>query len=240
MCTEPTSRLEWTQLLQEYQPRIRHHVLRYSRLASFRMQVREELESAALLGFVDAVNRLDASRSDTMTAYLDHRIRGAIRDELRSIDPMSRSSRTFHKRLQAVRRVHYAKHGCEPTLQQLSETLGLSVDELQIGLRRLEEQPTKRIEEESFAETLFSTDESPEQSYERRELREQLQTALELLPERLQTIVSLYYLEDKTLLQIAQQLQVTESRVCQLLRDAHERLRQHLSSRERETAKRMC
>jgi RNA polymerase sigma factor for flagellar operon FliA len=181
------------------------------------------------LGLADALDRWDGSAPEQFDAYADFRIRGAMMDELRSQDPLSRDLRTLNKRLvDAVR--------------SLTHELGRPPDEIEIA-RRLE-LPLSKFREILVKLTtgfLVSLDaaggegtrslelESPGEPVDvqaiRSERRTKLAAHLATLPERLQQVLHLYYVRDCTLGEIGRALHVTESRVCQLHSEALLQLR---------------
>jgi RNA polymerase sigma factor for flagellar operon FliA len=86
----------------------------------------DDLISAGTIGLIQAVDRFDPSRNLKLKTLADHRIRGAMLDYLRQIDPLPRNARRFQKRRDAVM-AEFAKVGETPTYEQIAEALGVSM-----------------------------------------------------------------------------------------------------------------
>jgi RNA polymerase sigma factor for flagellar operon FliA len=187
----------------------------------------DDLVGAGMLGLVDAVGKFDASKRVKPESYARHRIRGAILDGLRSLDPASRDMRRKNKKVERVYRELEAKLGRPVSDEEMSEALGLSLDRWYRALQELQglridwwrplgsvgwSRPTP-----VDAETLVAS--SPLDPFAmcyRREQRDLLNRALACLPEREQLILSLYYQQELSMKQIAARLGVHESRISQL------------------------
>jgi RNA polymerase sigma factor for flagellar operon FliA len=187
-----------------------------------------DLISYGLVGLISAIERFDLSREIKFETYAITRIRGAIIDELRALDWIPRSLRQKAREIEqaSVRLEH--RLGRTPTERQIADEMGISLAELHHIFSRLSLINVLALDEVltlstgdgdrlSLVETLedLSADD-PVEAYENRETRHLLARAVNTLPDREKTVVTLYYFEGMTLAEIGQVLGVTESRVCQI------------------------
>jgi RNA polymerase sigma factor for flagellar operon FliA len=188
----------------------------------------EELVGAGTLGLIGALSRYESARCDRFSAYAEFRIRGAILDQLREMDWMPRSLRTKRKRLDAANAQLAQALGRAPDAGELATALG-TTSELVERMRRDVEAADVVCTDAVNADVIVDDEgATPGSLLEDRELRARLARALDLLPERQQQVVRMYYVDQMRLREIGQLLCVTESRVCQILRDAVGRLRAEL------------
>ena len=187
---------------------------------------REDVVAAGMLGLTEAANRYDDSRKEPFLAFAEHRIRGAVLDELRRGDMLPRRVR------QAARKVQNAIREIENTGEQASDArvalkLGVSIDTYRSELSQLVRFEVESLDEKSPALGAATTT-APDEAAARREEIARVNAGLAKLEQRDVTILGLHYIEDLTYQEIAKTLGVTPSRVCQLLWRAIERLRAHL------------
>jgi RNA polymerase sigma factor for flagellar operon FliA len=183
----------------------------------------DDLWSAGALGLLDAVRRFDAARDVHFETFAEHRIRGAMLDELRRLDHLPRRLRARTDGLAKARRELANLHGREPTPDELAEKLQIDAGEL-AELEALAQPPLPLVPE--LAEP---SDESPaDEQLVSAELRQNLAAAIARLPDRLQLVMSLRYVEELSYKEIAKVLRVSEPRVCQLHGEAVGKLRELL------------
>ncbi len=185
-----------------------------------------DLTSYGMFGLIDAIEKFDLGRRVKFETYAIARIKGAIIDELRSIDWVPRSVRSKARTVEKALTKLELKLRRTPTEEELADELELSTDELrtmltQVSLTSLAALDGSFAGEDSERQTLIDTLQDPravdpQSSYEDTELRAQLSAAVNRMPEREKTVIVLYYFEGMTLAQIGEVLGVTESRVCQL------------------------
>ena len=191
---------------------------------------REDIIAAGMLGLTEAAARYDGSRKEPFLSFAEHRIRGAILDELRRGDLLPRRVR------QAARRISNAIRELENAGELASDArvamkLGVTLEHYRTDLAHLVHVDIEPLDEKS-PRYRTSADDAPDVTASHRQLLGQVNTALALLEPRDVTILGLHYIEDMTYQQIAKALSITPSRVCQLLWRAVERLRGHLGVTE--------
>lgn len=180
----------------------------------------DELWSVGALGLLEAARRFEPSRGVRFETFAEHRIRGAMLDELRKMDHLPRRLRADTERVEKGRAALARQLGREPTGEELAKHLGLAVDEL-AELEQLRQPLLPLVGALSVA----APDEGADMKVDRALVVQRLTRAIEQLNERLQTLLSLYYVEELTFKEIAGLLQVSEARVCQLHGEAVKRLR---------------
>ena len=189
-----------------------------------------DLVSYGLLGLIGAIERFDLEREIKFETYAVARIKGAIIDELRSLDWVPRSVRS---RARDVERAHAALEtqlGRSPTDEEMAEKLELTVDEFRDALLQIANSSVLALDDLwTFADpergssrmSVLDTIEdpsalNPESEAHIAELKDRLADAIHSLPERERLVIALYYYENLTLREIGEVLGVTESRVSQL------------------------
>lgn len=180
----------------------------------------DDLWSAGALGLLDAARRFDPARDVRFETFVEHRIRGAMLDELRRLDHLPRRLRAEVDRWRAARRDLSAALHREPGPDELAAALEVSLEEVD-ELAALAE-PLLPVEE---AEQQARGDEHPDEAIFRTQLAARLAAAIAALPERQQLVVSLRYVEGLSNKEIAGILGVSEPRICQIHGDAMKRLR---------------
>ena len=184
-----------------------------------------DLVSYGIFGLMDAIEKFDLDKGFKFETYAVTRIKGAIIDELRSIDWVPRSVRAKARQLEgAMQRLEHDLHRT-PTDEELADELGWTLEELQDTLARVSMTSVAALDETldvagdriSLVDTLQDlTVTLPEESFEDEETKQVLRETLTRLTEREQTVLGLYYFEGTTLSQIGDVLGVTESRICQI------------------------
>jgi len=190
----------------------------------------EDLISAGFLGLADALHRADGSDPDKFEAYATFRIRGAMVDELRTLDPLTRDLRSLKKEIVDAVSTLTIELGRPPEEIEIAQKLGLSLADFRDQLWRVSVGGIVSLEtggrdEIDGIELADDTCESAENCVVRSERREKLARVLEQLPVRLQELVKMYYEQDCTLRDIGKEFGVTESRACQLHAEAILRLK---------------
>ena len=180
----------------------------------------ENLESAGVLGLVEAASHFDPSRGVEFRSFAYHRIRGAILDELRRNCPLPQKTlQTWSSIRETVRRL-----GEAATIENIAAECGLTEDQISECLAAV-----RLTQPESWREELSSQCRRPEDEshsrFHQEDEQQLLAEAIEYLPDRLRLVLSLYYLEDLRLLEIGEVLGLSESRVSRLLAQAQFQLK---------------
>jgi RNA polymerase sigma factor for flagellar operon FliA len=199
-----------------------------------------DLISYGMFGLIEAMDRFDPDREIRFETFAMQRIRGAIIDELRSLDWVPRSVRARAREIEVANSRLEHELGRVPTDAELAERLGTSEEELQGSLLQIANSSILALEElwmvpDSSGDrvTLLDTIEDerspdPQAALDTSEIRDRLQEAIEDLPERETLVIALYYFQNLTLREIGEVIGVTESRVSQLHSKAVLRLRSRL------------
>ncbi len=193
---------------------------------------RDDLSSAGLAALVQAAHSYDPDRGVPFNRYASTRIRGAILDELRSIDWASRSVRRRARELDATRGQLASALGRPATPTEVAQAAGMSLTEVTANdddVARAQVLSLHASEDESLTEMLVSSGPTPETLVEHRERLTYLTEAIAELPERLRHVVEQYFLAERPMAEIAETLGVTESRVSQLRAEALVLLRDALN-----------
>jgi RNA polymerase sigma factor FliA len=206
-----------------------------------------DLVSYGIFGLIDAIEKFDPERGYKFETYAIARIKGAILDELRSIDWVPRSVRAKARSLERAYGKLEAELRRAPTDEEVAAELEMTVDQLQtllgqvsfVGIAALDEMLSggaERGEGMTLGDTIADGGEGPVGAFEVEEMRQILAEAINRLPEREKIVLTLYYYEGLTLSEIGMVLGVTESRVCQIHTKAVFQLRSKLAAAEREHA----
>lgn len=193
----------------------------------------EDLIQVGMIGLLDAAQHYDPSQGASFETYATIRIRGAMLDELRRNDWAPKSvHRKARELADAMHRVEMAT-GSEATDQAVADEMGLSLDEYH---QLLQDTCASRF---ISYEDLSRNDEGPQsgiadkgprphEALQDARFKARLAQAIDKLPEREKLVMALYYDKELNLREIGLVLKVTESRVSQLLSQAHGRLRSRL------------
>lgn len=200
-----------------------------------------DLVSYGIFGLIDAIEKYDLERAIKFETYAINRIRGAIIDELRSIDWIPRSVRSKAREVEKAYQALEGKLQRTPTEAEVADEMGVALDDLHtifsqvsfvnvIALDELLHAGGDKGDKVTLGETLEDTKaEDPVALFESEETKYLLSKAINTLPEREKIVVTLYYYEGLTLAEIGKVLGVTESRICQMHTKAVLQLRAKLS-----------
>jgi RNA polymerase sigma factor for flagellar operon FliA len=182
----------------------------------------EDMVSAGAVGLVRAARDFDPSHQAEFKTYAYIRIKGAILDELRGWSFMPENLRKRISMAHQLSQKISEQRGTAPTDTELAEKLGISLDELYETFENARAQHFISLdgfgEDEPVLSNLLTAKHptAPEEKIEREELIDKLAEAIEQLSEKQQQVVVLYYQHQLTMKQIADVLEITESRVSQL------------------------
>jgi RNA polymerase sigma factor for flagellar operon FliA len=198
----------------------------------------QDLYSVGLLGLINALRRFDPSHGITFASYATLRIRGAVLDELRRMDWMSRSLRFKAKKLTDVITSFEQKVGRPATESEIAEELGISTEEYSSLLDEI--RPISYVELDALTgddEDANLHDIIPDENQPnardlamKQELIGLVSERIEKLPEIQRKILAMYYHENLRLAEIAQVFGLTESRICQIHTQAVLSLKSYIRS----------
>lgn len=212
----------------------------------------ESLVHSGVVGLLEALDRFDPKRGVEFEVYARYRIQGEVMQCLRSLDWVSRSVRSWGRKMEAARAKLAGQFVREPTAEEMAKELEipletyfrfdqqvndatlLSLDDLAIASEAEWDGAHQKFSQTTFLDPLTFV--------ESKELIEKLALAVDDLPERERMVVTLYFHEELTLREIGEILNLSEGRICQIFAQAVGRLRGVLGvtvkRKERATAKR--
>ena len=217
----PTAQLR-EQIVVQYAPLVRYVIGRLALRIPNSID-REDLLGYGTIGLIEAVDRFDPSRGVRFETYAIQRIRGAIIDQLRRLDPVTRGVRQRAAQIERAMSELSMERGTMPDDGEVAERLGMSMDEYYRVLRESNiylvplEGGSRGDDAALLIETIVDeASPDPAELSMDQELIGLLTDAIETLAERDQLILKLYHYEELTLKEIGQVLDITESRVSQL------------------------
>jgi len=195
---------------------------------------RDDLVGAAMNGLIEAANRFDPGKEVLFKTFAEHRMRGAIFDEVRKMDWFSRSLREKQSQLTKVLSHLEKKLGRSPEEEEIAEAMNLSLNNYRrllsevghLGFVSLNETLSNSQEGQTFLDALEDTEAvNPQEYLEYEEMTQILASQLEKLSEKERLVVSLFYYEDITQKEIAEVMGLTEGRISQLHSQAIHKLK---------------
>ncbi|TSE20780.1 RNA polymerase sigma factor FliA [Tepidimonas alkaliphilus] len=233
----PKGTLDRDAQLRQYAPLV--HRIAHLMIARLPASVElDDLIQVGMIGLAEALARYEPSMGVQFETFASQRIRGAMLDELREADWLSRGSRKLQKDIEGA--IHRLEQRLQrpPRESEIAEELGMTLAQYHEALSRLrgtqlvylEDLGNKGEDEEGFLDRYLPEDRDadPERLLADQRMRAALVEAIAKLPEREQYVMSMYYEHDMNLKEIAAVLGVTESRVSQLHSQAVARLRAKL------------
>jgi RNA polymerase sigma factor for flagellar operon FliA len=203
----------------------------------------DDLTSYGIIGLIDAIERFEPDRNLRFETYAIPRIKGAIIDELRSIDWVPRSVRSKARAVeQAVTHLETTLRRT-PTEAEVADELQMSSADFHTALRKISSSGVMALDEmlrggsgdradrSTLGESLPDRASGPVDTFEAKESKQALLDAVEAMPERERSVLTMYYYDGMTLTEIGSVLGVTESRVCQIHTKALRQLRSRLAER---------
>jgi RNA polymerase sigma factor for flagellar operon FliA len=204
-----------------------------------------DLVSYGVFGLINAIERFEPERGFKFETYAIPRIKGAILDELRSMDWVPRSVRAKARSVEKAISKLEAENGRAPSDEEVAGELEIGVDDLHsvltdishAGITALDELLGRgeRGDSQTLGDTLADAGAGPGGEYEIQEMRQIIAGSINRMAEREKIVLTLYYYEGLTLAEIGKVLGVTESRVCQIHTKAVLNLRTKIQAAERST-----
>jgi len=185
----------------------------------------DDLLQCAVVGLYSSIERFESKQGIKFETFATKRIRGAILDELRHSDYLTRTGRTWLRKIEEAMQAWSSKHGQLPEENELADVLGVSMAELEAIIESA--QPwisldqavvSSKGDHDVFLKDIIAdtTSPGPDQVVEREDIQKHLRSAFRALAVREQKIMYLYYFEELRLAEIAVLFDLTEARVCQL------------------------
>ncbi|MEK6590081.1 MAG: FliA/WhiG family RNA polymerase sigma factor [Nitrospinota bacterium] len=220
------STAEKDSLIIEYSPLIRYIALRIAVRLPPHIEI-DDLISAGVIGLIDAIEKYDPSKETKFRTYAEIRIKGAILDELRSLDWVPRTVRQRANNLASAYAELEQELGRAADDEEIAKYLGIGMEEFQETLINARGIPFISIEDlggkspdgekRDLLECLAGTKDADPQTLARmNEIKEIIARSIDELPKNERLLVSLYYYEDLTMKEIGEVMGITESRVSQI------------------------
>ncbi|PAF52692.1 RNA polymerase sigma factor FliA [Helicobacter sp. 13S00477-4] len=214
------------ELAMQYLPAVRSMAYRIKERVPSSIDL-NDLISIGTEELIKLARRYDNKINDSFWGYAKTRVNGAMLDYLRSLDIVSRSSRKLIKSIDVEVSKYFNENQEEPSNEYLAEVLGEDIQKIKEAkiasdiytLVPIDEQ-YNAIEQESILERL-----------QREELSDMIQTILKSLSEREQLIMQLYFFEELNLSEIKGILNITESRISQIIKEVIKKIRKHLGEK---------
>lgn len=190
---------------------------------------RDDLLSSGFFGLLDAIDRFDIKRNIKFETYAGVRIRGAMIDYLRAKDWIPVTMRQKIRKYEQTVYQLETKFGRSATDKEVAEALNISLDELQILISQCNAATVIPLEEYLKTDMPEAMDANPADTAEFFEVKDTLARAIDRLPDKERTVISLYYYEELTLKEISLILHLSEARISQLHTKAIFRMRNYLT-----------
>ena len=226
-------------LIMEHAPLIKYIVNRIALRLPSHIDL-DDLMNTGVIGLMDAIEKYDPEKNCKFKTYAEFRIKGAILDQLRSLDWVPRSVRQKGRQLEAAYNHTEQRLGRAASDEEVAGQLGVDIDKFHeilnqvrgISLVNLDEvRSSSDLEKKNLIDVLEDTSgEDPLTSLGFGEMKKIVAETISQLPEKERLVVSLYYYDDLNMKEIGKILDITESRVCQIHTKAVLRLRGKLKS----------
>lgn len=214
---------ERNELVLKYTGMVRKIVLRFKGSYSNFGQL-DDMVNQGIIALIDAIEKFDPDMGNKFETFATVKVRGAIIDFMRKQDWVPRNQRNLSKELDEIYGQLYAQNGSEPSNNELAEKMGISLAHLHKILEQrhnsillsFEEAIEEKMMQASPLITCKVDMDTPEKGVLYKELKEKLAEAIDHLNEKERYVVSFYYYENLKLKEIAEILEITESRVSQI------------------------
>ena len=197
----------------------------------------DDIINEGVIAIMSAIDKFDLEKNVKFETYISKRIKGMIIDLARKQDWVPRSTRKSTRDIEEAVTTLYNKHGYYPSVQEVTEYLNITPEKYQETMRKaalfnilsldmvLAEAQGNEV---GVSLPQGEKNEQPESKYLKKELTEVLAEGVGLLKENEQLVISLYYIDELNMRQIADVLSVSEPRVSQIHTNAIKKLRKHM------------
>ena len=198
----------------------------------------DDVINEGVIAIMSAIDKFDMDKNVKFETYISKRIKGMIIDLARKQDWVPRSTRKNTRDIEDAVTTLYNKHGYYPSVQEVTEYLDITTEKYHDTMRKaalfnilsldmvLAEAQGNEIGARMTAQQ--DMQEQPEEHFLKRELTEVLADGISALKENEQMVVSLYYIEELNMRQIAEVMEVSEPHVSQIHANAIRKLRKHM------------
>lgn len=223
-------------IIIEYAPLVKVVAGRLSMYLGYNVEY-EDLVSYGVFGLIDAIDKFDLNKDVKFETYASLRIRGSILDQIRKMDWIPRTVRQKRKKIEEAIRQIETQTGRNATDEEIAKELGIEETELnewQVQLNVTNVVSLNEFVEQGGEPVMDARNNShfaqPEEAIQEEELKKVLRESMDLLTEKEQKVILLYYYEDLTLKEISNILEVSESRVSQLHTKALAKMRKKMGN----------
>ncbi len=228
-------------LVEHYLPLVRYNAERIRARLPEGVEL-DDLISAGVFGLMDAICAFDLSRGVKFETYCVPRIRGAMLDELRTMDWVPRLVRSKASKLNEAIKTLEARLGRQPNEQELADELGITVEELSkiqreasaVNMVSLDKKWYETDSYKDVREIDILEDKKSEDPTRRLQKKDLMRLITRGLNRNERLIIILYYLEEMTMKEIGATLDLSESRVSQMHSAIVQRLQEQLRRRQGE------
>src|SRR6056297_431777 len=217
-------------IVEEYLPLVRKIV--YMMIGGHHLK--EEFYSVGVIGLIDAVDKFDLSKNVQFETYASIRIRGSIKDFMRKQDWVSRNIREKERIIQDTKKQLRKELDREPEDIEIAKAAHLSLNEYAKIVNYVESSNMASFENavsKGLKPLERGSDEyNPEKVLEKKEMEKILAQEIGKLSKRKQQIIALYYKEELNLKEIGEVLDISESRVSQIMKEINEELKVNIET----------
>lgn len=205
----------------------------------------DDLIGAGVIGLMDAIEKFDPAKKVQFKTYAEIRIKGAMLDELRSLDWVSRSVRQKATKIEKTYQLLEKKNGRAVEDEEVAQAMSISLEDYYdllneirgvsvLDIESLRPKLSEQREDDIVDLPIESRDNQPFHFFRQLEIKELLSRAIKELPSNERMVIALYYYEQLTLKEIGEVMGYTESRICQLHTKAILKLRSKLKNYKKE------
>lgn len=200
----------------------------------------DDIINEGVIVLMKAIDKFDASKNAKFETYVSRRIRGMIIDIARKQDWVPRNVRKSCKEVQELATDMYAQNGVLPTLEEMAEIVGQKPEKLQrmmgkmnlfsvLSLDMVLEESQEKQRMSGLAASEYAK--PPEEQYLENEFHQTLRDGISALKEKEQMVISLYYVEELNMKEIAAVMEVSEPRISQIHAGAIQKLKKYMEQR---------
>ena len=194
----------------------------------------DELIQVGMIGLIEAKSSFDASKGVEFEIFAKNRVRGAILDQVRKLSYLPRSAIVSIREHNEATALLTGQLGREASQSELAEFMGKDIESFQKERVHAHRFQTVSLETQlpDTVDMPAGESDNPEAQIAQEQFMDTLMASIESLPERERTVVSLYYVEEMNLKEIGAVLDVSESRISQILSSSVKKLRRFIDTEE--------